>query len=36
MPFFFDPRFDAQLPVAGTYGDYLLGRFAKIYAEVSP
>jgi isopenicillin N synthase-like dioxygenase len=36
MPFFFDPRFDAQLPAAGTYGDYLLGRFAKIYAEVSP
>jgi isopenicillin N synthase-like dioxygenase len=36
MPFFFDPRFDAQLPARGTYGDYLRGRLAKIHAEVSP
>lgn len=36
MPFFFDPHFDAPLSTAGTYGDYLLGRFAKIYAGVGP
>jgi isopenicillin N synthase-like dioxygenase len=36
MPFFFDPRFDAQLPAQGTYGDYLLDRFARMYTEVGP
>jgi isopenicillin N synthase-like dioxygenase len=36
MPFFFDPHFDAQLPVHGTYGDYLQSRLAEICAEVSP
>jgi isopenicillin N synthase-like dioxygenase len=35
MPFFFDPRLDARLPVHGTYGEYLLGRFARNYSEVS-
>jgi isopenicillin N synthase-like dioxygenase len=34
MPFFFDPCFDAQLPVQGTYGDYLMDRFAKIYPQM--
>lgn len=36
MPFFFDPCIDAQLPAPGTFGDYLLDRFARIHTEVRP
>jgi isopenicillin N synthase-like dioxygenase len=34
-PFFFDPGFDAEIPQAGRYGDYLLAKVGKVFPELS-
>ena len=33
-PFFFDPGFDARIPAAGRYGDYLLAKIGKVFPEL--
>jgi isopenicillin N synthase-like dioxygenase len=33
-PFFFDPNFDADIPSAGRYGDYLLAKVGKVFPEL--
>jgi isopenicillin N synthase-like dioxygenase len=33
-PFFFDPGFDADIPLMGRYGDYLLAKIGKVFPEL--
>ena len=33
-PFFFDPGFDADIPMMGRYGDYLLAKVGKVFPDL--